>query len=130
MVNLATGFLVISRTAQNIFAPSWSRSTSDAIRSSLASALSREKVAWRVIVCCVVSLYPLWWWHFVCSVATILIVTVLLTLLPFQSSVVCLAWSLRLLSYQWSIPRRLQYVRHRCPSFAGSSVSVYFRDGV
>ena len=39
MVNLATGFLVISR---NIFAPSWSRSTSEAIRSSLASALSRD----------------------------------------------------------------------------------------
>ena len=31
-------------------------------------------VAWRVIVCCVVSLYPLWWWHFGCSVATFLIV--------------------------------------------------------
>ena len=60
-------------------------------------------VAWRVIVCCVVSLYPLWWWHFVSSVATFLIVVVLLTLLPFQSSVVCLAWSLRL-SYQCSIP--------------------------
>ena len=42
MVNLATGFLVISRTARNIFAPSWSRSTSDASRSSLASALSRD----------------------------------------------------------------------------------------
>ena len=42
MVNLETGFLVISRTARNIFAPSWSRSTSDAIRSSLASALSRD----------------------------------------------------------------------------------------
>ena len=42
MVNLATGFLVISRTARNSFAPSWSRSTSDANRSSLASALSRD----------------------------------------------------------------------------------------
>ena len=42
MVNLATGFLVISRTARNIFALSWSRSTSDASRSS---ALSRTFVA-------------------------------------------------------------------------------------
>ena len=41
-----------------------------------------------------------------CSVATVLIVVVLLTLLPFQSSVVCHAWSLRR-SYQWSIPSRL-----------------------
>ena len=33
-------------------------------------------VAWRVIVCCVVSLYSLWWWHCVCYVATFIIVVV------------------------------------------------------
>ena len=54
MINLATGFLVISRTARNIFAPSWSRSTSDAIRSSLASALSRDfrRMACNSVLCC------------------------------------------------------------------------------
>ena len=38
-----------------------------------------------------------------CSVAIVLIVVAFLPFLPFQSSVVCFAWSLRL-SYQWSIP--------------------------
>ena len=38
-----------------------------------------------------------------CSDATVLVVVALLPFLPFQSSVVCFAWSLRL-SYQWSIP--------------------------
>ena len=42
MVRLATGVLVISRTARHIFAPSWSRSVSDANRSNLASVLSRD----------------------------------------------------------------------------------------
>ena len=54
MVSLTTGFLVISRTARNIFAPSWSRSTSDANRSNLASALSRDfrRMACSIVLRC------------------------------------------------------------------------------
>ena len=42
------GLLVISRTARNIFAPSWRRSTSEAILSSFSSAFDR---AFRRIAC-------------------------------------------------------------------------------
>ena len=41
IVNLATGFLVISRTARKNVLPSWRRSTSDATLSSPAEVLSR-----------------------------------------------------------------------------------------
>ena len=41
ILSLLAGFLVISWTARNIFAPSWRRSTSEARWSSLTDALSR-----------------------------------------------------------------------------------------
>ena len=47
-VSCVAGLLVIYRTARNIFAPSWRRSTSEAILSSFSSACDR---AFRRIAC-------------------------------------------------------------------------------
>ena len=57
IISLLAGFLVISWTARNIFAPSWRRSTSEARWSSLTDALSRalRRCACRILLRCCLS---------------------------------------------------------------------------
>ena len=101
-----------------MFAPSRSRSTSDASPSILASAVSRDfrRIAYNIVLGGILRPSRMFGCHS-------FNVVVLLTLLPLQRRVVCLVRMTRE-AYQWSILRRLQHMLHRCPPFAASSVDV------
>ena len=101
-----------------MFAPSRSRSTSDASPSILASAVSRDfrRIAYNIVLGGLLRPSRMFGCHSFNVVG-------LLTLLPLQSRGVCIVRTTRQ-AYQWSIRRRLQHMHHRCPPFGASSVSV------